>query len=83
MEVLPCAPTDSYQSSKNSFCLSVRLEILVTANALPSSLIPSTLKMALTRPSETSNLTRASWRHIPEDDTLSAFLFTQAVASAF
>jgi hypothetical protein len=42
------------------------LQLLVTANAIPSSLIISTLMMDVMRSSETSVLTRVT-RHIPED----------------
>jgi hypothetical protein len=45
----------------------VQLQLLVTANVLPRSLILSTLMMQAIHPSETSVLTRATRHHIPED----------------
>jgi hypothetical protein len=44
--------------------------LLVTANVLPSSLILVTLMMEELSSSETSVLTRATWRDIPEDSNL-------------
>jgi hypothetical protein len=44
--------------------------LLVTANVDPSSLILLTLMMEAIRSSETSVLTRATPRHIQEDDIL-------------
>jgi hypothetical protein len=43
------------------------LRLLVTASVVPSSPIPVTLIMEALSPSETSVLTRATWRNIPED----------------
>jgi hypothetical protein len=51
-----------YQGDKNG-----ELRLLVTAIAVPSLPIPVTLKMEAVRPFETSFLTRATWRYIPED----------------
>jgi hypothetical protein len=48
----------------------VVIQLIVSAYALPSTLIISTLIMAAIRFSETSALTRATRRHIPEDDIL-------------
>jgi hypothetical protein len=44
------------------------LQLLVTVNVVPSSPILVTLLMELIRSSETSVLTRATRRHIAEDD---------------
>jgi hypothetical protein len=43
------------------------LHLLVTANVVPSSLIPSTVMMEAIDSFETSVLTRGTRRHIPED----------------
>jgi hypothetical protein len=45
-------------------------ELLVTANVIPSSLILVTLIMQAKHSSETSDLTRAPRRNIPEDNIL-------------
>jgi hypothetical protein len=46
------------------------LQLLVTANVVPSSAILVTLMMEATRSSETSVLSRATRRHNPEDSIL-------------
>jgi hypothetical protein len=46
------------------------LQVLVTANVVPSSLILFTLMMEALLSSETLVLTRVTLRHIPEDGSL-------------
>jgi hypothetical protein len=46
------------------------LAVTITADALPSSLIPSCLKMEVILSYETSVLTRTTRRHIPDEDNL-------------
>jgi hypothetical protein len=46
------------------------LRLLVTANVVPSSMILVILMMEAIRSSETSVLTRATWRNISEDGVL-------------
>jgi hypothetical protein len=54
------------------------LQLLVTANVVPSSLNLFTLMMEAIRSTETSVLTRATQRHIPEQ----AFFTGTAVRSS-
>jgi hypothetical protein len=42
-------------------------QLLLTSNVFLSSLIPSTLMMEAIRSPDSSVLTRATWRNIPED----------------
>jgi hypothetical protein len=59
------------------------LQLLVTANAVPSSPILVTLVMEAVLPTETSALTRATRRNIPEDGILQkCFLFKRSDNSA-
>jgi hypothetical protein len=44
--------------------------LLVPANIVPSSLMLFTLMMEAVRPTKTSVVTRATYRHIPEDGIL-------------
>jgi hypothetical protein len=45
-------------------------QLLVTTNFVPSSPILVTMMMEALSSSETSLLTRATWRNVPEDATL-------------
>jgi hypothetical protein len=47
--------------------------LVVTANVVPSALIIVTLMMGAIYSSETSILTRATWRNIPEDSILHSY----------
>jgi hypothetical protein len=49
---------------------SSELRLLVTANVVRSPPVLVTLKMEAIRSTETSFLTRATWRNIPQDDIL-------------
>jgi hypothetical protein len=54
----------------NELFLCSGFRLLVTANVVPSSPILVTMMIAAIRSSETSVLTRATWRNIPEDGIL-------------
>jgi hypothetical protein len=60
--VTPCG---SSENRRNTYLLSV-LQLLVTANAVPISLIRFILMMEATRSSETSVLKSTTRRYIPE-----------------
>jgi hypothetical protein len=62
---------DKKRSARNNMC-----RLLVTANVVPSSSIRVTRMMEAFVSSETSVLTRATWRNIPEDGIFhSQFMF--------
>jgi hypothetical protein len=60
---------------KESAFLRSVLRLLVTADAVPSSPLLVTLMMEAIHSSETSVLTRATWRHIQEDGILHSHCF--------
>jgi hypothetical protein len=64
-DVTPCGSCKNRQVILHS-----PLQLLVTANIVPSSLILVTLMMEAILSSKTSVLTRVTRRHIPEDGTL-------------
>jgi hypothetical protein len=57
------------------------LRLLVTANAVPSSLILDTLMIVALRSSCSSLLTRATRRHIPEDEVFQLLNYMKMVSS--
>jgi hypothetical protein len=66
LDVTPC---DSCENRPFGETLPV-INLLLTANVVPNPLILFTLMMEAMRSSETSHLTRTTWRHIPEDGIL-------------
>jgi hypothetical protein len=65
LDVTQCSFENDVSEERN-----VHLQLLVTDNVVPSSLILSNLMMEAIRFSETLALTRATRNHIPEDGTL-------------
>jgi hypothetical protein len=71
LELMPCC---SCKNRRFEGTYHLRRQLVVTANVVPSSLIIFTLMMEAIRSSEKSTLTRAIWRHIPEDGILLTFI---------
>jgi hypothetical protein len=61
---------ENQRARNNVIFLRSALQLLITADVLPKSPIFSTLKKEAKNSSDTSVLTEATWRHIPEDGIL-------------
>jgi hypothetical protein len=62
--------TDVSEECNGSIVRVTRIGVLVTANVVPSSPIHVTLIMEAICSSETSIITTATWRNVPEDGIL-------------